>query len=628
MKFITQHFNKTQTVLDELAPDILILDNLIGSTEEEFLAIGEKLQKFHQQANEISDLSADVASRISGEEMKPVVEGLNTVSTMVEGIGGSFDAAKDVLSSIFVNLALIRNPLVDFEKVVRNLNILGIFIKIEIAGLGNTDTAFVTLADEVRRLAALISTKTGNLIDKTDILISALNKNSYLIENYKSQQEGQSRLVLDKISKNLEMISQRNDLSAVTVLDFAAKWRQATASIGQIVQSMQFHDITRQRIEHACDALKNLHPGTAEWKKERTVRHRISDLLKSAGKHGENNERSRCPVANLVADTCNLQRAQLKNAKDDFVGAIERILDNMKNVAFYADTISEEIIKISGKKEGNEGSFILVMEQDFDNLSNYIVTFAQMKKDLSIAMNMMTKIAADMSVYMKEMEKISIEMQILALNASIHAAHIGDQGATLGRLAETIHSLAAETDAMVIIIVGNLQEAIVNAEKLAVMADAEYLEGNRITAQIKNSLGQMLLPLKTIDAEIEALLPRIDASGKSLAFDIQDLVSNVNLHHKVASSIERVEAALGKAVKKIKVKSAENMVSDKSGLLKDLASQYTMDSERETHLAAVGIVTDQSSHEAALPENGEAETVESKAGVDKIDDLGDNVELF
>ena len=611
MKFITQHFNKTQTVLDELAPDILILDNLIGSTEEEFLAIGEKLQKFHQQANEISDLSADVASRISGEEMKPVIEGLNAVSTMVEGIGGSFDAAKDVLSSIFVNLALIRNPLVDFEKVVRNLNILGIFIKIEIAGLGNTDTAFVTLADEVRRLAALINTKTGNLIDKTDILISALNKNSYLIENYKSKQEGQSRLVLDKISKNLEMISQRNDLSAATVLDFAAKWRQATASIGQIVQSMQFHDITRQRIEHACDALKNLHPGTAEWKKERTVR-----------------QRSRCPVANLVADTCNLQRAQLKNAKDDFVGAIERILDNMKNVAFYADTISEEIIKISGKKEGNEGSFILVMEQDFDNLSNYIVTFAQMKKDLSVAMNMMTKIAADMFVYMKEMEKISIEMQILALNASIHAAHIGDQGATLGRLAETIHSLAAETDAMVIIIVGNLQEAIVNAEKLAVMADAEYSEGNRITAQIKNSLGQMLLPLKTIDAEIEALLPRIDASGKSLAFDIQDLVSNVNLHHKVASSIERVEAALGKAVKKIKVKSAENMVSDKSGLLKDLASQYTMDSERETHLAAIGIVTDQSSHEAALPENGEAEMVASKAGADKIDDMGDNVELF
>lgn len=628
MKFITQHFNKTQTVLDELAPDILVLDNLIGSTEEEFLAIGEKLQKFHQQANEISDLSADVASRISGEEMKPVVEGLNAVSTMVEGIGGSFDAAKDVLSSIFVNLALIRNPLVDFEKVVRNLNILGIFIKIEIAGLGNTDTAFVTLADEVRRLAALISTKTGNLIDKTDILISALNKNSYLIENYKSKQEGQSRLVLDKISKNLEMISQRNDLSAATVLDFAAKWRQATASIGQIVQSMQFHDITRQRIEHACDALKNLHPGTAEWKKERTVRHRISDLLKSAGKHVENNEGSRCPVANLVADTCNLQRAQLKNAKDDFVVAIERILDNMKNVAFYADTISEEIIKISGKKEGNEGSFILVMEQDFDNLSNYIVTFAQMKKDLSIAMNMMTKIAADMSVYMKEMEKISIEMQMLALNASIHAAHIGDQGATLGRLAETIHSLAAETNAMVIIIVGNLQEAIVNAEKLAVMADAEYSEGNRITAQIKNSLGQMLLPLKTIDAEIEALLPRIDASGKSLAFDIQDLVSNVNLHHKVASSIERVEAALGKAVKKIKVKSAENMVSDKSGLLKDLASQYTMDSERETHLAAVGIVMDQSSYEAALPENGEAEMVESKASADKIDDLGDNVELF
>ncbi|PKN73724.1 MAG: hypothetical protein CVU52_06980 [Deltaproteobacteria bacterium HGW-Deltaproteobacteria-10] len=557
--------------------------------------------------------------------MKPVVEGLNAVSAMVEGIGGSFDAEKDILYAIRANLALIRDPLVDFERVVRNLNILGILIKIERAGLGDAGMAFDTLAEEVRRIAALIGTKTGSLIDKTDTLIPALNNNIALIDNYKSQQEGQSRLVLDKISKDMALISQRKELSATVILGIAEQWRQTTASIGAIVQSMQFHDITRQRIEHSSDALKNLQPRITDWKKGRAIRHSLYNLFK---RNGGNNGSGGFTAANLVADTCDLQRAQLQNAKNDFASAIERILDNMKNVAFYAGTISEEIMKISGKQEGKEGAFLRQLEQDVDNLSNSIGTFALIKKDLSAAMNTLTQTAADMSAYMKEMEKIGIEMQILALNASIHAAHIGDQGVALGTLADSIHTLAAETAAMVIKIVTNLHEAILNAEKLAAMADAENAESNRITEQIKNSLGQMLLPLKAIDVEIEELLPKIDNSGNALAADIQDLINSVTIHHKVTSGIERVETALEKALQILNVKSAKKMVSTESRLLKDLAAQYTMQSERDTLLAAAGIVTAQLPTEPPLLKGGGLPPAEIKAASGKGDDLGDNVELF
>lgn len=628
MKMITDYFNKTQSVLNELEPDILILDNLISSTEEEFLAIGEKLQEFHQQAGEISALSSDVASRISGDEMKPVIEVLNAVSEMVEEIGGSFDAEKNMLSSILTNMAQIRAPLVNFENIARNLNILCAFIKIETARLGDTGTAFNTLSEDVRRLASLISTKTGNLIDKTDTLIPALNENISLIDNYKFQQEGQSRVVLDKISNNLAMISQRKDISAATVLDISAKWRQATASIGEIVQSMQFHDITRQRIEHTCDALKNLKQKTAGLKRERTAWRRIHNLFKNAGNNNDKSGSGEFPVASLIADTCNLQCAQLQKAKDDFAKAIEHILENMKNVAFYAGSISDEIMQISGKKEGKEGSFIREMEEDVDYLSNSIGIFARIKKDLSEAMNTMTSTAAGMSGYMQEMEKISIEMQILALNASIHAAHIGDRGTTLSTLADSIHRLAAETAAMVIEIIANLKEAIANAEKLAATASAEISEGHKQTAQIKNSLGQMLLPLKTIDAEIAALLPRIDKSGRSLAVDIQDLVSEVQIHDKIGSSIEKVEASLVKAVQKMKVKKDETTVSNKSILLEDLASQYTMDCERETHLAIAGIVSDLVSPRPDFMKSEENESSETKLSAGNDDDLGDNVELF
>jgi hypothetical protein len=165
------------------------------------------------------------------------------------------------------------------------------------------------------------------------------------------------------------------------------------------------------------------------------------------------------------------------------------------------------------------------------------------------------------------------------------------------------------------------------------MANEESSEGSRKTAQIKDSLSQMIQPLKIIDAEIEALLPNIDKSGQSLAFDIRDLISHVDIHHKIATRIEIVEASLEKTVKTLKVKNAEKLVGDKAGLLQDLASQYTMDSERETHLLAAGIDPDKLRPEPALIKISEAKTVElgsaeAKAGTDKKDDLGDNVELF
>ncbi|MEN6622092.1 MAG: methyl-accepting chemotaxis protein, partial [Smithella sp.] len=549
------------------------------------------------------------------------------VSKMLEEIGNNFDAEKNMLSSILINFDQIRSPLIHFEKVARNLNTLCSFIKIETALLGDSGGAFNTLSEDVRRLASLISTKTGNLIDKTDTLIPALKKNISLIDNYKSQQEYQSRVVLDKINNNLTMMSQRKDFSSATVQDISIKWQHAAASISEIVQSMQIHDITRQRIEHSCNALKNLKQRAATIKHEQTPWRIVHNLFKNNSNENVQNSPVRAPLANLIVDTCNLQCAQLVNAKNDFANAIKHILENLNNVSFYAGSISEEIMKISGNKNGRKDSFLLDMEKDVDYLSNSIGAFARIKKDLSEAMNEMTEAATAMSGYMKEMEKISIEMQTLALNASIHAAHIGDRGLTLSTLADSIHWLAVETASMVTTIVTNLKEAIVSSEKLAQMANVEIEEGNTKTIQIKNNLDQILLPLKAIDAEIEELLPHIDQLGQTLSMEIQALVSEINIHHYMISNIENVEVSLKNTIKKIKVKNVESLTGERSSLLKELSSQYTMDSERETHLAVAGTIPAAVSLDSAFTDS-DTQPAETCTTSDKDNDLGDNVELF
>jgi hypothetical protein len=93
------------------------------------------------------------------------------------------------------------------------------------------------------------------------------------------------------------------------------------------------------------------------------------------------------------------------------------------------------------------------------------------------------------------------------------------------------------------------------------------------------------------------------------------------------SNIENIEVSLKDAVKKIKVKKIESLSGENSGLLKELASQYTMESERETHLAIAGAMPDVVSGDSASTnlDNQPAETCTTS---EKNDDLGDNVELF
>lgn len=66
-----------------------------------------------------------------------------------------------------------------------------------------------------------------------------------------------------------------------------------------------------------------------------------------------------------------------------------------------------------------------------------------------------------------------------------------------------------------------------------------------------------------------------------------------------------------KAIRNLKVKEAKNLVSDKPRLLEDVVSQYTMHSERETHLAAAGFVSEQ------LPA-GRAATKSPEIEIDKV----------
>jgi len=625
MKSLPGNF-RLKVVASELAPNVDSLSELIGSTENEFLFVGEKLLDFHQRASDVASMTTEAVKHIAGKEMGSIIENFKTVLAMAENLSGGFASEKDILKSILADFSQIRSPLIGFEKVVRNLYILCNFIKIEIAGLGRSDTGFNALADDVRRIAADIGTKTADLIYRTDSLTPLLTENLSLVENLGSKNEDQARIILQKIVNNIGMLNEKTNMSANSMKEVAETWKKISANMAEVVESMQFHDITRQRFEHARDALKELPQKIYNNRKERSGWYRLYSLLKNNSDNGSGTSKTKYEEVDLIADTCDLQTAQLQHARDAFVAAVVRILESLKNIAGHAGSMSEEIYEITGSGDDRKGSFILELEQDIGYLGDCINECMRLNRDLSVAMLEVAKTASGMSVFMKQLEKLSIEMQMLALNARVHAAHIGDQGLTLGVLADAIHQLATETTTQVSLISFNLKDVVANAENLATKANAENLIVQDKAGKIKNNLEQIIKPIKKIDDEINLLLPRIDQAGKMLADDIGQLTARVTIHDGVDENVENIVLCLSKISTNVRPDKTASSRSDEH--LADLAKRYTMHSERETHLGSAKPAPAATPLITAAPIAGQsAEALPGKAGGNE-DDLGDNVDLF
>lgn len=627
MKLLPRNF-KLKVVAGELNPNVKILNELIGSTENEFLSVGEKLLDFHQRASNVASMTTEAVRHIAGKEMDSVIENFKIVLSMAENLNGGFVTEKEILNSILADFSQIRSPLIGFGKVVRNLNILCNFIKIEIARLGRSDTGFNALADDVRRIAADIGTKTADLVSQTDFLTPLLAENLSLIDSLGSKNEDQTTIILQKIVKNIGMLNEKSNMSANSIKEVAGKWETISANMAEVVESIQFHDITRQRFEHARDALNELPEKIYNNRKERRVWSKLYRLLKTNSGNGNRNSISKHEEVDIIADTCELQTDQLRSSRDGFVAAVDRILDSLNNIAGQAGSMSTEIYEITGSSNDNKGSFILELEQDVGYLEDRINECMQFNKDLSEAMLQVAKTAAGMSVFMKAMEKLGIEMQMLALNARVHAAHIGDHGATLGVLADSIHSLAVETTTQVGFISLNLKDIVANAEKLAEKANSDNLIVQDKAGKIKNNLTLIIAPIIKIDDEFKLLLPRIDEAGKILADDIGQLTAGVTIHNRIDENIENITASLKNISAKVRVDKNASPSRRGEKHLDDLAKRYTMHSERETHLGSAKFAPAEIPVKIADPTVcSPSATLPGKTPGNE-DDLGDNVDLF
>jgi methyl-accepting chemotaxis protein len=588
------------------------LEILSGTTEAEFLSTGERLQDFYRQAGEITRISSEISDLISGAEIGDAIAGLKEIMQnlsdwlcQADGEPGRDSAA---LENILGLLGEIEQLLGGFTRIHKTLRMLGIATRIESARLGEGGAGFDSLADDVGVLSEQVREKVLHILDHKSELIAVISRTLGLVQSVSAGQQEDQRQIMTKARDSLEELVRINDRCCETASFVSGSVGEVSQHVGEVVASMQFHDIVRQQIEHVRDALVEL---------SRLV---ATALEKETGKEGEPNEDVRLAI---VRESCAVQAAQLRHARDEFSGAIDSMIGNLRDIGSRQEMIAETTRAAAGGGEAVGGSSFSQLEKSLSVVTGLLAKSADDNRKLAAAVSELTGTVSAISGFIGDIEHVGEEIELIALNASVKAARTGIDGAALGVLAEEVQRLSLDARKQSTAVSEPLRTVAGAAGSLCTEVDAKVSRFDAEGEGMASAVEGMMQTIGKVNAEVAGMLVRMDDTVASLSHDIGQTTSGISAHLQMVPVLGDVAAALDRIVSE----SQEMMSCGGAPLtgseLLAMSKRYTMQSERDIHAMINGLGT------AALP--GSTGPGGFPAGVTSVagsSELGDNVEFF
>ena len=559
------------------------LDHLNSSTESDFLSIGERLNGLSTQAREIISMAGQAAGVVRSEEMErntgALQDLLRRMDDHITHSGKGIDRSLSMLKRIFDDLGNMNRPFAGFRAMVKRLKVLGVSTKIESARLTAGDNGFNTLASDVENLSELIASKSGQIMGRLSSLEEMIDEMLRKMRTQERLGQGSAKSILDGIISSLGSLRDKHDSSS-TAMNFIKEQSEQTArDVGEIVSSLQFHDITRQQIEHVKEVVDEWH-----------------DKLTRAG---ENNGASDLPV---LADVCELEVRQLANSRNELSSAVRGITGHLSRIADRIGVTSDEAATLMKLANGSGDTFFSQLKTNVSAILVSLKDDTKAAEDMSAGIGTVASTVKTLTDFVDEIEEIGTEIELIAMNARIKAAHTGIEGAALGVLAEEIKNLSKHGREQTILITGGLHET----GSLAANLDATTREMKESTVRgiedMAKEVAQLLESFGKANEQIVPFLGGIKERSDGLRRSVQELTGGITVEDKVNRTLDAVEKLLKSVGREARALFPEGKSREQAEYLRALENRYTMHRERDIHRGAY------STNEAAH--------------------LGDNVELF
>jgi len=582
---------------EAVSPLLPRISAVIRDREDDFLHLGAQVFQVNSGATRFSDAAGKLAGSVSTGTLK---EAIGTLSQQAAEARDIFSQAttSDNLDGMTRALDLIQEldrAMLQFNRLVKTLNVLGITTRIESARLGSAGMGFTTLADDVESLAAKIVQHVEKIREHSRLLVSqveaAHRQTSSRLQGHAQRVESMFQHLFADITE-LENLRTK---SVHLVGELANGSRQVAENMGQVIASVQFHDITRQQVEHVEEILVQ-------------AVQEISAHPQHADPTG---------LAAWVRDVLRLQAPQLCQAQEMFQSAVEDLIGNLENIALRIQGLGNQINALAYDGQDSGNSILNSIRTDITNVVEAMLHTGNEATAVGGIMSQVATTVAEVSSFVADIEEVGSEIELIALNASVKAAHTGEQGRALGVLAVAIQHLSVDARSHTERVAEKLHDISNTASYLNDLAVSANI-GDMVRA-LNNDFTSLLAHLGGLDAEMKHGVQSLSAQGQTLVCQISGLTSSIHFHDMVSAQLGDLEQEIVVLQQGFAPFEAELTAASQPDKLKEQLARYTMDSERLVHLTVLG-------HGEALPA-ADSDEVEL-FGDDNVELFDDGVELF
>ncbi len=544
----------------EISAFVRDLKDMKETSEKGFLSVGTQLRDVHATTKQVSERLASLLAGYSAEGSMNSLGELQTMSKrstdQLNSVGEYSDKAVSRLHSLESPLLSLPASLKEFDRLVSRLRKMGIIAHIEAARLGNKGLEFVRLAEAVSTLGEQIAAKAKEArayVGEVDEVI-AINKTK-MVEMSVKHRDVSLRVVAD-MKSNLQVLNEKQEMYQQTASGISIKSEEAIRNINIVVESVQYHDITRQQVDHIIDALENARQETS---------------------------------AIEVIPICEIQVAQLKRVGKEFENAILSITTALGDLSSSITMMLSESEQISDFTKESGSTFFEQVERGLEIVTATMLEDQFAVHDLIESLRQVSKNIHKMKSFLDEMVEVDSEIELLALNSRVKAAKTGEGGAALGVIAESIQHLSGDTLREVDKVIELVSDMVSASNDLA---DDRAIEDmlQQVESETNHIIGKLSESVKMFHDNNETsnkIFLDTESVCGAIYSQLEDLANQIRQHESFAVSLEETGAKLERFVARLRSSvphSARTLIDRR---LEDMRKKYTMETERYTHSAVV-----------------------------------------
>ena len=409
-----------------------------------------------------------------------------------------------------------------------------------------------SLSDEVRSCGDAIQSRANQVLETAAAFRLRIAATRREVSRSDAIQQEDLPSLLAAVDTDLEIFEARRREAASASSKLSADLQSVTGDLGAIATAIQFHDITRQQVEHVTQALAGL------------VRDAPSRWISPS-------------AAALVL----LQEAQLKSAAAAFAESTRKIDRDLEDIAVRVGEMAAASKRILGLDQQEKNSFLSDMERRFAGILRAAGESQSLERSTGSIVADLNGLSQRLRAAVSEVQAIELQLSRISLNGAISASHIGAPG-------EPLNVVAGAMQALYIECASRSREAETDLDSIggAILSLASDTRNSddASNARVFDDLKSRMTNLRSANGASADAAAAVAALAETLCKNLREARDHSGIGHVFADIVNRFCGVLHNVAAQ-----AQPLWPFGASVIEEVREErYTMRAERDVHQAVTG----------------------------------------